>query len=318
MLIDPTRALRNLPAASAPAAQVPSISAGARPWLQAAAQVLGESAKVADAFAQTGLLSLEAVNVMMFCKQETPPQWALLGYIKAPEGVSALLWSEALLRANCVAMALDTCAFSVDNQGAAILVKPMPVYQYADVSALAEALSQMRDLAMSLRVTVHAAANAGGVADAPPSPDMTPATPALAQLKARMDALAERELNAEWHRPLIEQALRTLELPVPTEALGSVGAFKLATRYVEIIAAPDQRHLLMSTPVDVPMTTLAQRNAALEANLYLMTTADSGLALAPAGASVQSRWDSTGQDGEDLARWLVNFVTLATSFENKA
>lgn len=319
MLIDPTRALRSPPSTTTPVALEPSISAQARPWLLAAAQALGQPARAANAFAQTGLLSLEAVNVVMFCKQASPPQWALMGYIKAPEGVSALLWSEALLRSNCVAMAMDTCAFSVDDQGSAVLVKQMPVYQYANVQALVEALAQVRELAISLRVTVHAAATVGGEVEESALPAVNPATtPGLAQLTARIDALAQREINAQWHRALIEQALRTLALPVPTQPLGSVGAFIFGTRHVEIIAAPDQAHLLLSTPVDLPLATLAQRNAALKANLYLMTTADSGLALAPVGASLQSRWDCTGQGGDDLARWLVNFVTLATALETQA
>jgi hypothetical protein len=332
MLIDPNRSFKNPPASAAPigpngrgagarpgaSPEPPSIDAEARPWLKAAAEALDQRANAVSQFARTGMISLEAVNIVMFCQQASPPRWTLLGYVRPPAGVPPLLWNEALLRANCVSMAMDTCAFGIDAQGSAVMVKQIPTYHYDDVQRLTEALVHMRDLAMSLRITVHAVATAGSVAHEPPSADMSPATQELAQLKTSMDDLAKRELSVQWHRPLLEQTLRALDLPVPRQAFGSVGAFKLGKRYVEVVAAPDKRHLLLSTAVNLPLITLAQRQAALETNLYLMTGAHCGLALAPEGASLQSRWDASDLDGEDLAGWLVDFIALATAIETPA
>lgn len=325
MLIDPTQALRNAPTAAraqrtasgAPAADLPAMPAEAQPWLAEAARAIGQAGNAAAYFANTGLLSLDAVNVLIFCQQATPPRWTVLGYVKQPAGVQTSLWSEALLRANNVAMAIDSCAFCTDAQGTAVLLKQIPTYHYGDVQALAEALETLDELAAGLRVTVHAAATIPTEAAESPLPDTPPLSPELARLKDSMDALVEREMNVVWHRPFIEQALRTLDLPVPQQAIGNAGAFKVGGRLVEVIASPDNRHLLLTTSVSMPLDTLAQRQAALGSNLLLMTTAHCSLALTPTGASLQSRWDATDQDGTALAGWLDEFVSFAIAFDTR-
>jgi hypothetical protein len=261
------------------------------------------------------LLTLEIVRLMVFCQEQSPPRWSVLGYPFIPSGVPAGLWYEALLRANSVAMAAQTCAFALDDQSTSVLVAQLPFHIYGNAQALAQILADMDELASGLATTVSAAAHIGSVLHSPPSPDMAPVNSELAQLGNRVDALATEQMGAQWHRPLLEQALLELGLAVPKAPFGSVGAFKLGKRFVELIAAPDQRSLLLSTPVSVQLKTLQQRRAALQTSFYLLTGTHCSITLAPNGASLQSRWDATGLDGKDLAAWLADFVTLAISID---
>ncbi|RMM62890.1 CesT family type III secretion system chaperone [Pseudomonas savastanoi] len=293
----------------------PAIPAYSAPWLAKAATVLGRPADAVRMFSRSGLLTLEHIRLMMFCQELSPPRWSVLGYPIIPPGVPAGLWHEALLRANTVAMAVQTCTFALDEQGTAVLITQIPFHAYGDAQALAQALTDMDELASGLATTVSAAAHVGSVGHSPPSPDMAPASPDLAQLSSRVEALATEQMGEQWHRPLLEQALPELGLPVPKAMFGSVGAFKLGKRFVELIAAPDQKSLLLSTPVSVQLKTLPQRRAALQTSFYLLTGAHCSIALAPNGASLQSRWDATGLDGKDLAAWLADFVTLAISLD---
>jgi hypothetical protein len=287
-----------------------------RPWLTEVAQALELSPQEAATFASYGMMTLSPLNVLMVRQQEEPPRWSLLGFIQPPAGIGSLLWSEALLRANCVSMALDTCVWAQDGSGATLLVKQLPFYHHNDSRALIEAIEQMQALGASLLVTLIAAAQAGENPPEQPSPDMAPANSQLAQLGKKVDAIAEQQINDQWHRRLLEQAFTALQVPLPGRAFGSVGSLKVDDRYIDIIADPDQRHLLFSTPVAVALNGVERRSAALQGNLYLMTGAHCGIALAPAGASLQARWDSTGLDGDDLARWLTGFVTLAVGIES--
>jgi hypothetical protein len=295
---------------------LPPLGDDTRSWLTEVARALGLSPQAAASFARYGMLTLSPLNVIMIRQQEEPPRWSLLGFIQPPTGISPLLWSEALLRANCVSMALDTCAWAQDASGATLLVKQLPFYHHNDSQALIKAIEQMQALGDSLLVTLTAAAQAGENPPEQPSPDMAPANSQLAKLGEKVDAIAEQQIHNQWHRRLLEQAFTALQIPLPGRAFGSVGSLKVNDRYIDIIADPDQRHLLLSTPVAVALNRTEQRGAALQSNLYLMTGAQCGVALAPAGASLQARWDSTGLDGNDLASWLVGFVMLAVGIDS--
>jgi hypothetical protein len=295
---------------------LPPLGDDTRPWLTEVASALGLSPQAAATFAGYGMLTLSPLNVLMVRQQEEPPQWSLLGFIQPPTGISPLLWSEALLRANCVSMALDTCVWAQDASGATLLVKHLPFYHHNDSQALIEAIEQMQALGESLLVTLTAAAQASDNPPEQPSSDMAPANSQLAQLGRKIDAIAEQQINDQWHRPLLEQAFTALQVPLPGQAFGSVGSLKVNDRYIDIIANPDHRHLLLTTSVTVPLSSAEQRGAALQGNLYLMTGARCGVALSPAGASLQARWDSTGLDGDNLASVLAGFVTLAASLDS--
>ncbi|MBD1552322.1 type III secretion system chaperone [Pseudomonas sp. C2L11] len=310
----PAPITRNHPTADM-ASGLPPLPTEAHPWLTAVAKTLGLTGRTAETFTRYGLLTVPSLNILMLCQQAEPARWSLLGFVQPPAGISTLLWSEALLRANCVAMALDTCVWGQDEKGVTVLAKQLPFYQYNDCQAVVEAIEQMEALSSSLLVTVVAAAQASTDAPEQPSSDMTPVSPQLDLLGQRLDSMAERAIDAQWHKPLIEQALTALKVALPGQAFGSVGALKVDKRFIEVIADPDERHLLLSTSVGVSISTAAQRSAALQTNLYLMTGAHCGLALAPGGATLQSRWDCTGLDGNDLAAWLADFMTLACALD---
>ncbi|WLH36485.1 CesT family type III secretion system chaperone [Pseudomonas sp. FP2196] len=277
-------------------------------WLFNAAKHLGIAEQPARDFASSGELQLPGLTLQLTRWQSEPvTQWIVLAQLPRPDNLTPLLWNELLLRANCSISAMSACVGALDERGHGLLVSRLAYRPYSDHPGLASELDQLIAVAESLVAGATALSSATGhsepssVAPPPSSPDTAPA--------------AKAAMEQRWHRPLLIQALQRLGIePPPAAHLQTVGVIRIGARSFEVIADGDQRNVLVSTPIDTPLRSAVQREQALRANLQLMLLTGCAVALAPQGSCLQSRWDSTGLDGEAFADWLLDVAQLADSF----
>ncbi|MBK5553794.1 type III secretion system chaperone [Pseudomonas sp. TH03] len=280
----------------------------AAPWLLNAAKQLGVAPQQARDFARSGELQLPGLTLQLVLWQTQPfAQWIVLAQLPRPDSLAPAQWNELLLRANCAISAMSACTSALDERGQGLLVNRLSYQPYSDHRGLATELDHMIAVAESLVAGATALSSASARADQPsgPPPASSPTTAPAA--KAAMDQ--------HWHRPLLIQALQQLGIdPPPMAQIQTVGVIQVGGRSFEVIADGDQRNVLVSTIIEAPLHSAAQREQALRANLQLMLLTGCAVALAPQGSCLQARWDCTGLDGEAFADWLLDFARLADSF----
>ncbi|KAF1006985.1 MAG: hypothetical protein GAK32_02383 [Pseudomonas fluorescens] len=277
-------------------------------WLFQAAEQLGLPVSLARDFARDGVLNLPGMTLQLSLWQSQPvPQWTALGLLQRPGGLPDDTWSELLLRANCAASAMGSCTLAMADTGEGLLVQRLASRPGAEGTRLSDELTHLLALGESL-VAAATAFNAG------PASASTPAGPVPAQ-PMHTTRPAQAALHQDWHRPLLMRALQRLGVAAPTpEQIHTVGVIKARGRSFEVIADGDGQHLLVSTAIDAPLRTAAQRERCLRANLQLLLLAHCAVVLAPYGSALQARWNCTALNGEDFADWLLDFGVLADSF----
>lgn len=290
---------------SSPLTPIPD---AATPWLLNAAKHLGVAPQQARDFARSGELQLPGLTLQVILWQTEPfAQWIVLAQLPRPETLSPLQWNELLLRANCAISAMSACTGALDERGHGLLAKRLGYQAYSDHPGLAAELDHLIAVAESL---------VAGATALPSGPVRAETTPGPAPASNPVTApAAKAAMGQHWHRPLLMQALQQLGIAAPPEAqIQTVGVIRLGARSFEVIADGDQRHLLVSTIIEAPLRSAAQRELALRANLQLMLLSGCAVALAPQGSCLQTRWDCTGLDGEAFADWLLDVARLADSF----
>ena len=290
------------------------LPAASRDWLRATAELFDADEQTQQQFAETGLLRLDALHVVVLCQSEKPvPLWLAVGYLRTP-AVHPETWQQIVLRANGVAMAMNGISLSLNEQGVTLLTRRLAFDTPGDAMALAEILNDIDSLAASLidlLFSLRQPEEAPEEHEAPaPSARMT----AWQQETAlKIDALAQQALAAQWHYPLIHQAVKALQLsPAQYDLDGCFCSLRFPEREIAITADGDGRHLFLSTPLTVPSAAGHQLLLAND-NLQVLTNCSSGLI--DERISLLSRWDSFGLDGTDLAEWLANFMTLTVAFD---
>jgi hypothetical protein len=258
--------------------------------------------------ARSGELQLPGLTLQLVLWQTEPfAQWILLAQLPRPDSLAPAQWNELLLRANCAISAMSACTSALDERGHGLLVNRLSYQPYSDHRGLATELDHMIAVAESLVAGATALSSAAAPTDQPsgPPPASSPTTAPAA--KAAMDQ--------HWHRPLLIQALQQLGIdPPPMAQIQTVGVIQVSGRSFEVIADGDQHNVLVSTLIEAPLHSAAQREQALRANLQLMLLSGCAVALAPQGSCLQARWNCTGLDGEAFADWLLDFARLADSF----
>lgn len=284
-----------------------------RAWLQAAAEQFGVDEQIQQQFAETGLLQLDALHVVMICQSEEPvPLWLAVGYLRTP-AVNLATWQQVLLRANGVAMAMNGISLSLNEQGVTLLTRRLAFDTLDDAVALAEILNDFDALAASLIDLLFSL----GQPDSAQKENDTPALPAWIagwqqQTALKIEALAEQALAAQWHYPLMQQAIAALQLPASRYNLdGCFCSLRFPEREIAVTADGDGRHLFLSTPLALEADSASQLLAA-NGDLQLLTNCSLGLC--DEQVSLLSRWDTLGMDGIDLAEWLANLMTLTMAF----
>ena len=285
-------------------------------WLKAAAAQFGVDEQTQRQFAQTGLLQLDALHVVMICQSEAPvPLWLAVGYLRTPAEIYPESWQQVLLRANGVAMAMNGISLSLDESGATLLSRRLAVDTVDDAVALAEILNDLDALAASLIDLLFSL----GQQDAAQEENVIPALPGWItgwqrQTATAVDALAEQALASEWHHPLVRQAIESLRLPATQYDLnGCFCSLRFPERDIALTADGDQRHLFLSTPLALSKESARQ---ILLANGDLKTLTNCSLGLYDEQVSLLSRWDTLALDGNDLAEWLATLMTLTMAFSD--
>ncbi|AVT13793.1 hypothetical protein C8235_13500 [Paracidovorax avenae] len=292
-------------------------------WLREAARRFGET-EGAEPFSESRSFEQDGIRYSPLRIEDAPRErWVLVASQPCPAGVEEPVWTSLLLHLNAPAMALGSVGIGLDRTGRAVVVHGVPPSHVGDAALLAQDLFQLsyfsgmlRESALGVQhhlpsmIEAHALRQAGSASgpEAAP-PEMPPLPPGL-------EATAQAQAGADWHCSLLRKALDELgaaasgthDLP-----LGSIA--RLQGKDIQIAACGDGRTLLLSAPLDRALADSAGRTAALQANVELMLIAGCALSLSPEGTFVQTRWDSTGMDGTDLAVQLDGFAALAASMD---
>ncbi|WP_158781894.1 type III secretion system chaperone [Pantoea sp. BAV 3049] len=286
-----------------------------RAWLQAAASQFAVDQPRQEEFARTGVIKLTALHLVTICQSEVPvPLWLVAGWLQKPQALHPESWQEALLRVNDVAMAMSGIAISVDEHGNTLLLKRLAFDAVGDADALAEVMNDVDSLAASL---VDLLLSLGQISPEPeePVPPLPEWIAGWQQQTARQsDALAQQALQTEWHHPLLQQTIGLLGLPTTRYIEdGCFGLLHFPERSIEIIACADQRHLSLSTPLNL---TLSAKEL-LSVNSELQVLTNCAFALSGEKICLVCRWDTTGLDAEAFAGWLADFMTLCVAFDRR-
>lgn len=292
----------------------------AKEWLEAAAGQFGVDEAQQQQFASTGLLRLDALHFILVCQSEAPvPMWLAVGILPAPDALHPEVWQEALLRANDVAMAMNGISLSLDQQGSALLTRPLAFDLPDQPDALASVMNDFNSLASSLIDLLLSLAQPQATAapeQASPPPDWV--TGWQQQMTERMDALAQKALATSWHYPLLQQTIALLELSGESYLLdGCFCKLSFPERPISVLADADRRHLLVSAPLDLDISPGDEQRRYLLANQELRLFTHCSLALCGERLCLVSRWDSLGLKGEDFAGWLADFMTLTVAFDRR-
>lgn len=278
-------------------------------WLLLAAERLGIPSALARSFARDAQLALPGLTLQLSLWQTSPvQQWVAFALLPRPNGLPVEIWSELLLRSNCAISAMSSSSVSLNDSGDVVLVQRLVSQPQHQREMLADELSHLLSVAESL---VAGATAVQGHQRHAPSPVSTPP-----RQRERAVEQAQAAMNRQWHRPLLIAALQHLGIAAPPfEQIKTVGVIQANGRAHEVIADGDHQHLLVSTPLPISLTTAAQRERALLANLHLMMLTQCTVVLAPHGCALQARWNSAGLDGQAFAEWLLDFGQLAESLQ---
>ncbi|WP_380184579.1 type III secretion system chaperone [Kalamiella sp. sgz302252] len=285
-------------------------------WLRAAAAQFDADEPAQQQFAETGLLQLDALHVVVICQSEEPvPLWLAVGYLRTPQAIHPETWQQLLLRANGIAMAMNGISLSLDEQGTTLLTRRLAFDAIDNAVALAEIMNDLDALAASLIDLLFSPGQPDATQEAseePSPPDWVAGWQQQTALK--IDALAEKALAAQWHYPLMQQTITALQLPAAQYSLnGCLCSLRFPERDIAVTADGNGRHLFLATPLDLNPDSARQF---LLANGDLQLLTHCSLGLYDEQVSLLSRWDSFGLDGIDFAEWLANFMTLTQAFNN--
>ncbi|AVS71731.1 hypothetical protein C8247_15730 [Paracidovorax avenae] len=292
-------------------------------WLREAARRFGET-EGAEPFSESRSFEQDGIRYSPLRIEDAPRErWVLVASQPCPAGVEEPVWTSLLLHLNAPAMALGSVGIGLDRTGRAVVVHGVPPSHVGDAALLAQDLFQLsyfsgmlRESALGVQhhlpsmIEAHALRQAGSASgpEAAP-PEMPPLPPGL-------EATVQAQAGADWHRSILRQALDELGAAAsgtPDLPLGAIA--RLQGKDIQIAACGDGRTLLLSAPLDRALADSAGRTAALQANVELMLIAGCALSLSPEGTFVQTRWDSAGMDGTDLAVQLDGFAALAASMD---
>ncbi|AVS89597.1 hypothetical protein C8242_15155 [Paracidovorax avenae] len=298
-----------------------ALSPASAAWLREAALQFGEP-EGAERFARALAFEQDGIRYRPLLIEDAPRErWALVASQPCPAGVEEPVWTSLLLHLNAPAMALGSIGIGMDPSGRATVLQAVPPSHVGDAALLAQGLFQLSYFSGMLResagamqhnlapmIEAHALRQAGGA----PGPEAAP--PEMPPLPPGLEAATQARIDADWHRPLIGQALQELGAgKTQAPGLPLAGSARLHGTDIQIVACGDGHTLLLSALLDRPLADSAARTAALQANVELMVIAGCTLGLSPEGTLVQTRWDSTGMDGADLAVQLDGFAALAAS-----
>ncbi|WP_208934035.1 type III secretion system chaperone [Paracidovorax avenae] len=298
-----------------------ALSPASAAWLREAALQFGEP-EGAERFARALAFEQDGIRYRPLLIEDAPRErWALVASQPCPAGVEEPVWTSLLLHLNAPAMALGSIGIGMDPSGRATVLQAVPPSHVGDAALLAQGLFQLSYFSGMLResagamqhnlapmIEAHALRQAGGE----PGPEAAP--PEMPPLPPGLEAATQARIDADWHRPLIGQALQELGAgKTQAPGLPLAGSARLHGTDIQIVACGDGHTLLLSALLDRPLADSAARTAALQANVELMVIAGCTLGLSPEGTLVQTRWDSTGMDGADLAVQLDGFAALAAS-----
>ncbi|ABM34491.1 type III secretion system chaperone [Paracidovorax citrulli] len=298
-----------------------TLSSPSAAWLREAALQFG-GPEGAELFARALAFEQDGVRYSPLLIQDAPQErWALVASLPCPAGVEEPVWTSLLLHLNVPAMALGSIGIGMDPCGRATVLQAVPPSHVGDAALLAQGLFQLGYFSGMLResagavqrslspmIEAHALRQAGSA----PGPEAAP--PEMPPLPPGLEAATQARIDADWHRPLIQQALQELGAGnAQASGLPLAGSARLHGTDIQIVACGDGRTLLLSALLDRPLADSAARIAALQANVELMVIAGCALGLSPEGTLVQTRWDSTGMDGAGLAVQLDGFAALAAS-----
>lgn len=302
----------------------PPLSATSSAWLRDAALQFGTPA-IAQAFSAALPAELDGISIAPVLLQEEPvEQWALVAALPRPPGVEEPVWTTLLLHLNPLAMATAPLGIGTDAAGGALAVYRVPSAHTGDASLLAQdlfVLSYFSGLLRECATTVqdHLPAMLDARARHPaPEGDTAAASGAagLPPLPGAMAAAVHAQLDAGWHRPLLQQAFRALGAePGGVREVPLAECVRWRGTEVQIVACGDGRTLLLSALLQRSLADMEARLAALAANAELMLIAGCSLGVSPEGTLVQTRWNASGMDGDDLAAQLDGFATLATCMD---
>ncbi|CAM3414452.1 type III secretion system chaperone [Paracidovorax anthurii] len=293
-------------------------------WLREAALHFSDP-DTAESFANARPVQQDGITFSPLLIHEKPEErWALVASQPRPIGVAEPVWTTLLLHLNATAMAAGPFGIGMDATGRAVVVYGVPGAHAGDASGLAQDLFQLSYFSGLLRESAVAvqghlpemidahARRQGAPQDTPPADTADAAPP----LPAGMAAAVQSQIDARWHKPLLEQAFQELGVAsADTHDLPLSDSVRIGTAHVQIVACGDGHTLLLSALVDRPLADGPTRLAALQANVELMLIAGCSLSMTPEGTLLQTRWDATGLDGGDLAAQLDGFAALAASMD---
>jgi hypothetical protein len=130
--------------------------------------------------------------------------------------------------------------------------------------------------------------------------------------------LAATKLEQEFEAPepvlaLVRDAAKQLganeEL---AEEAARTGVFQLLSRNVSVVLAPDDEHLVLSTPLDEEWATQpARRLHALRASPSLLLQTGVAFCITLAGPALMCRWSLDDMEAGLLSAWIREFALMA-------
>ncbi|WP_034949052.1 CesT family type III secretion system chaperone, partial [Erwinia oleae] len=138
------------------------------------------------------------------------------------------------------------------------------------------------------------------------------------QHAARIDALAKRAVSSQWHYSLLQRAVTQLRLS-PSQYVqdGCSCQLRLSEKTISVLADGDGRHLHLLAPLALQLSQDVEAKPLLLANSELQVLTHCSLALSGDTLCLVCRWDSSGLDGDALAAWLADFMTLSIALDRR-
>ncbi|MDR7149956.1 hypothetical protein J2W49_001911 [Hydrogenophaga palleronii] len=288
-------------------------------WLHDTALELGAEAAVAQEFARTGQLRLNDVLLCVQPRSDEPDDWLALARIERPLGVDHERWCQVLLDANGSLMLLAPWTFTIDDEGAALLVLRVPPSHFGDAVMLCGSLFGLLCTAEGLvQGLVEPQAAASPPAGATAGARSTANEDAAAIGAAIKASMAQPAFTAPM-QALVRHAVKALggdeaaQRQVIEQCSLRVGPVDIA------VVADIEGHALVLSADFGPDAITGARDAAavLAGNLDLLGLA--GLAMGRLAGRVMllGRWDvdEAPDDGEEraalFAAWLIDFAELS-------
>lgn len=96
------------------------------------------------------------------------------------------------------------------------------------------------------------------------------------------------------------------------EEAARTGVIELRSRSVSLVLAPDDDHLVLSTPLEEQWASdPVRRQHALQASLPLLLQTGAAFCITPVGPALMCRWSLAHADAGLLAGWIREFAFMA-------